>query len=343
MKRVLSICAAIAFVCLTSGLVQASDLGASVPAAPAGYVLEADSFADFELVQGANGWTYLGLDLNTIYKELITDSHCPGAFAAWNFSSNGCKPSINSHTMDSFHEAGRNMNAVRRWTSDVEGNAHIAGAIQNNVDASSGGELEVRLNGAVIATATVGGHPAAAVSFEKSVDIAVGDVVDFEMGFAALPVGQLAANLGDFRISVRPDPVIAGLAAIEAKLDNLPAGPQGPQGEAGANGSDGAAGTNGSDGAAGTNGTDGAAGTNGTDGAQGPAGADADCVACADVANGAVNLACLVLGENIPTSFAETEAAALIIVDTLLISTNVCEDACDIGAEIDALINAKMN
>ncbi|HAN59729.1 MAG TPA: hypothetical protein DCQ11_02650, partial [Gammaproteobacteria bacterium] len=81
--------------------------------------------------------------------------------------------------------------------------------------------------------------PAAAVSFEKSVDIAVGDVVDFEMGFAALPVGQLAANLGDFRISVRPDPVIAGLAAIEAKLDNLPAGPQGPQGEAGAAGTNG--------------------------------------------------------------------------------------------------------
>ena len=96
----------------------------------------------------------------------------------------------------------------------------------------------------------------------------------------------------------------------------------------------------GADGADGTNGTN---GTDGTDGAAGPAGADADCVACADVANGAVDLACLVLGENIPTSFVETQAAAQVIKDTLLISTNICEDACDIGAEIDALINAKMN
>jgi hypothetical protein len=64
---------------------------------------------------------------------------------------------------------------------------------------------------------------------------------------------------------------------------------------------------------------------------------------CADVANGAVDLACLVLGENIPTSFGQTQAAATVIVNTLLISTNICEPTCDIGAEIDALIDAKMN
>jgi hypothetical protein len=69
----------------------------------------------------------------------------------------------------------------------------------------------------------------------------------------------------------------------------------------------------------------------------------ADCVACADVANGAVDLACLVLGENMPTSFAQTQAAATVIVNTLLISTNICEQDCNIGAEIDALIDAKMN
>jgi hypothetical protein len=95
--------------------------------------------------------------------------------------------------------------------------------------------------------------------------------------------------------------------------------------------------------------TPGPQGPAGTDGSQGPqgkvgaAGADADCVACADVANGAVDLACLVMGENIPTNYADTQAAATVIVNTLLISTNICETDCDIGAEIDALINAKMN
>jgi hypothetical protein len=90
-------------------------------------------------------------------------------------------------------------------------------------------------------------------------------------------------------------------------------------------------------------------GDTGTDGTQGPqgkvgaTGVDADCVACADVANGAVDLACLVLGENLPTRVGQVQAAATVIVNTLLISTNICEPTCDIGAEIDALIDAKMN
>jgi hypothetical protein len=84
-------------------------------------------------------------------------------------------------------------------------------------------------------------------------------------------------------------------------------------------------------------------GPQGPQGKVGATGADADCVACADVANGAVDLACLVLGENIPTNYAQTQAAATVIVNTLLISTNICEPACDIGAEIDAAIDAKMN
>ncbi|MDP7397753.1 MAG: hypothetical protein QF541_12850 [Lentisphaeria bacterium] len=123
---------------------------------------------------------------------------------------------------------------------------------------------------------------------------------------------------------------------LQAQIDNisLTPGPQGPQGKAG---SDGAAGSAGAAGAAGAD------GAQGPQGKQGPAGADADCVACTDVANGAVDLACLVLGENIPTNFAETQAAALVIVNTLEISANICEDTCDIGSEIDDLINAKMN
>jgi hypothetical protein len=84
-------------------------------------------------------------------------------------------------------------------------------------------------------------------------------------------------------------------------------------------------------------------GPQGPQGKVGATGVDADCVACADVANGAVELACLVLGENLPTRVGQIQAAATVIVNTLLISTNICETDCNIGAEIDALIDAKMN
>ena len=159
------------------------------------------------------------------------------------------------------------------------------------------------------------------------------------------------------------------LQALQAQVTDisLTPGPQGPIGADGSQGPVGTAGANGTDGAAGANGTDGtqgpqgpigadgsqgpvgAAGANGTDGTQGPqgkvgaTGADADCVACVDVANGAVELACLVLGENLPTRVGQVQAAATVIVNTLLISTNICETDCNIGAEIDALIDAKMN
>jgi hypothetical protein len=116
-----------------------------------------------------------------------------------------------------------------------------------------------------------------------------------------------------------------------------PQGKIGPQGIPGNNGNDGA---NGNDG---LQGEQGLAGADGAQGEQGLAGADAPCVDCDDVASAAVDLACLVLGENIPTSVAETEAAATIIVNTLLISTNVCEPDCDIGAGIQAAIDAKLN
>ncbi len=57
-------------------------------------------------------------------------------------------------------------------------------------------------------------------------------------------------------------------------------------------------------------------------------------MACADVANGAVDLACLVLGENLPTRVGQVQAAATVIVNTLLISTNICETTCDIDLSI---------
>ncbi len=102
----------------------------------------------------------------------------------------------------------------------------------------------------------------------------------------------------------------AGQAAIEAKLDNLPAGPQGPAGDAGPTGD---------------------------------AGADAACTPCADVTDAAVALACEILGENPPTSVSALQATSQVVVDTLLISTNICEADCDISAGIQAAIDAKLS
>ncbi len=119
--------------------------------------------------------------------------------------------------------------------------------------------------------------------------------------------------------------VLAGQAALEAKLDNLPAGSQGP---AGADGSPGAAGDTGETGA---------------QGPQGKAGADAPCTPCADVTSAAVELACKLVGVNTPTNVPELQAFAQTIVDTLLISANICETECDVAAGIAADIDAKLN
>lgn len=112
----------------------------------------------------------------------------------------------------------------------------------------------------------------------------------------------------------------AGQAAIEAKLDNLPAGPQGPAGDAGPTG------------AAGDAGADGPAGANGT---------DAPCKSCADVASAAVDLACKIAAD--ATSMSELQECADVVVSTLLISANICEDTCDVGSEITTAIDNKLN
>ena len=124
--------------------------------------------------------------------------------------------------------------------------------------------------------------------------------------------------------------ILAGQAALEAKLDNLPGG-----------GSQGAQGKQGADGAAG------AAGAAGPAGPVGPAGADgaaAACTPCTDVTNAAVELACKLAASNPPTDVAELQEFAQVIVDNLLISANICDpDNCDVGAEIAAAIDAKLN
>ena len=78
-------------------------------------------------------------------------------------------------------------------------------------------------------------------------------------------------------------------------------------------------------------------------GADGAAGAAAPCTPCAAVTDAAVALACKILGENPPASVSELQATSQVIVDTLLISANICEDDCDVSAGIQAAIDAKLN
>jgi len=70
---------------------------------------------------------------------------------------------------------------------------------------------------------------------------------------------------------------------------------------------------------------------------------DGPCTPCVDVTAAAVEQLCKIMVANPPRSVLELQDAVNSTVDTLLISTNICETACDIGAEIDTLINAKMN
>ena len=89
--------------------------------------------------------------------------------------------------------------------------------------------------------------------------------------------------------------------------------------------------------------TPGPQGPQGKAGADGAAGANAPCTPCAEVTNAAVALACEIFGGNPPASVSALEATSQVIVDSLLISANICEDPCDISAGIQAAIDAKLN
>ncbi len=105
----------------------------------------------------------------------------------------------------------------------------------------------------------------------------------------------------------------------------------------------GPAGPAGTDGAAGATGGQGPQGEAGAAGAAGATGADAPCRACADVATAAVAMACIVLDANPATDIQELRDTASTVVDTMLISANVCEATCDVAAEINTAIDAKLN
>jgi len=97
--------------------------------------------------------------------------------------------------------------------------------------------------------------------------------------------------------------LVAGQAAIEAKLDSLPAGPQGPQGDSGPTGAAGAAGDAGADGAD---------------------GADAPCVDCADVQASVEAMVCKLADSLGITSIANLQASLDIVAVNSLLGSNLC-------------------
>ena len=124
-------------------------------------------------------------------------------------------------------------------------------------------------------------------------------------------------------------PVNTALAAIEAKLDNLPAGPAGPQGDAGPTGATGAAGAAGDAGAA---------------------GADAPCVNCDEIADAAFALACKLLTLHQPTTLEEFRDCVGTIATVSIVGSgnNICAPndatgACaqDIDSQVQAIFDDK--
>jgi len=99
--------------------------------------------------------------------------------------------------------------------------------------------------------------------------------------------------------------------------------------------------TPGEQGVQGKVGSDGAAGAAGATGA---AGENAPCVSCADVATAAADLACKIMGVSPPSTVSDLQDCAQVIVNSLQISANICDPTgCDIGAEITAALDAKLN
>ncbi len=92
-----------------------------------------------------------------------------------------------------------------------------------------------------------------------------------------------------------------------------------------------------------TPGPQGPQGKQGETGAAGATGAAAPCTPCADVASAAVAMACIVLDANSATSIQELRDTASTVVDTMLISANICEVGCDVAAEINTAIDTKLN
>jgi len=112
--------------------------------------------------------------------------------------------------------------------------------------------------------------------------------------------------------------VDAALAAIEAKLDSLPAGPQGPAGDAGPTGNAGA------------------------DGATGADGANAPCVDCADVQDAVEELACALAPALQLTNVDDLLASVQSLAVNALLGADVCpngagEEAACLATIIDGV------
>jgi len=54
-------------------------------------------------------------------------------------------------------------------------------------------------------------------------------------------------------------------------------------------------------------------------------------------------MACIVLDANPATDIQELRDTAATVVDTMLISANICEVGCDVAAEINTAIDTKLN
>ena len=147
-------------------------------------LLLADSVNDFNGVQGTapGAWTYgyykaasAAYDASGFQPMTWTHTdyndcwQCPYAYGL--LSNTVSSPSYDGNTP---------VWAVRRWTSNSAGKAHVTGTANHATDGGDGTGIKILVDGREVFSATVGASGGStAASFDLSVPVGVGSVIDF--------------------------------------------------------------------------------------------------------------------------------------------------------------------
>lgn len=179
------------------GGIPSSGSGGSGISDPPSLIL-ADSVADFDLVQGARGWSY-GFDTGTLDdftllpRISVIEEYKPVSGDEW-----PCWTTADPHWTQIF-QLGAHPNgtatsppsvevlerAVRRWTSSYAGEIRIVGEIAKIdviPEGSNGVDAFVLVDGLEVYSVAIDAEDAGGVSYETGGTVSVGSTVDFVLG-----------------------------------------------------------------------------------------------------------------------------------------------------------------
>ncbi len=136
----------------------------------------ANTSTDYSLVQGQNGWTYMGQEAGQPEEMLTIQSNEWGSF--WT----SLTAPFSSLVISQAHPSGRNGNpfmVFKRWTSNYTGASRITASFNTGSTSGDGVNVVIRINGQPIWSALVHSNP---VICDESSIISVGDKIDFAVG-----------------------------------------------------------------------------------------------------------------------------------------------------------------